>query len=74
MDTELKNKAEYIVALISEFARTHCLTDAQAFRYLDRFHAIDFITRHYGVTHTQRFEDVVSDLTTYCRRQGGAIA
>lgn len=74
MDTELKNKTEYIIALINEFARAHHLTDVQAFRYLDRFRAIDFITRHYGVAHTQRFEDVVSDLAAYCRRQGGAIA
>lgn len=73
IDTELKNKAEYLIALISEFARAHRLTDSQAYRYLDRFRAIDFITRHYDVAHTQRFEDVVNDITAYCRRHGGAL-
>ena len=46
---------------------------SQAYRYLDRYKAIDFIDKHYGIAHTQRFEDVISDITAYCQRFGGAI-
>ena len=73
MDWNVKDKVEYIVAIISEFAKAHSLTPGQAFRYLDRFHGIDFIERHYGIVHTQRFEDVIDSLTDYCKRRGGAI-
>ena len=73
MDFSVKDKIEYIVALISEFAKLHSLAPSQAYRYLDRYKAIDCIDKHYGIAHTQRFEDVISDITAYCQRFGGAI-
>ena len=73
MEPNVKDKVEYIIILINEFARTYSLTSNQAYRYLERYKAIDFIDKHYGIAHTQRFEDVVADITAYCRRFGGAI-
>lgn len=73
MDFSIKDKVEYMVAFISEFAKSHSLTPGQAYRYLERYKVIDFIDKHYGIAHTQRFEDVVEDITAYCRRFGGAI-
>lgn len=73
MDFNIKDKVEYMIALISEFAKAHSLTSSQAYRYLERYKAIDFIDKHYDIAHTQRFEDVISDVTAYCRRFGGAI-
>lgn len=72
-DSELKNKIEYIIAVISEFAATHSLNTSQAYRYLERFKGIDFVNRFYNVEHTLPFEDVVEDLTAYCHRKGGAL-
>lgn len=74
MNIEMKDKVEYIVALVSEFAKAHRLTSSQSYNYLERFWAIDFIDKHYSIAHTQRFEDVIADLTAYCQRFGGAIA
>lgn len=74
MEYNIKDKVEYIIALVNEFARTHKLSDSQAYRYLERFKAIDFIDKNYGIAHTQSFKDVVEDMTNFCRRQGGAIA
>ena len=74
MDIELRNIVEYIIALVSEFAKAHKLTDSQAYRYLERFKAIGFINTHYSIAHTLRMEDVLADITDYCRRHGGAIA
>ena len=60
MGTEIRNKVEYIVVMIAEFAKAKHLTESQAFRYL--------------IAHTLRMEDVLNDITDYCRRHGGAIA
>ena len=70
MGTEIRNKVEYIVVMIAEFAKAKHLTESQAFRYL----TIKFLNEHYGIAHTLRMEDVLNDITDYCRRHGGAIA
>lgn len=64
----------YTVAVVSEFALAHQLTPQEAFRYLDRYQGIDFVERHYEVEHTLSFDDVVEDLTVYCKRMGGYLS
>ncbi len=46
----------------------------QAFNYLSRFKAIDFIDRHYGFVHTQSFNSMVDELAAYCQKNGGKLA
>ena len=70
----LKNKLEYIIAVVSEFAARFSLNPQQAYRYLDRFKGIDFVDKFYNVEHTQSFEDVVEDLALFCRKNGGQLA
>ena len=53
MPQETQNKAEYIVIFISEFARRFGLSAVQAYRYLNRYKAIDFLDEQYNVAHTQ---------------------
>lgn len=74
METLSKDKAEYLVVFINEFARQYKLTSVQAYRYLSRFKAVNFLIDQYNVAHTQGFESMVSDMAAYCRRHGGAIA
>ena len=73
INKETENKVAYIIAVINEFASTHSLNNAQAYRYLERFKGLDFVNRFYNVKHTFSFEDVVNDLTAYCHRKGGAL-
>lgn len=74
MQTEkTKNKVEYIIAIISDFAKEHSLNTMQAYRYLERFKGLDFIDKFYEVNHSLSFEDVIEDLTFYCHRRGGAL-
>lgn len=73
MDSDVKDKVAYIIAVISEFAAAHSLNMAQAYRYLERFKGFDFVNRFYNVEHTLPFKDVVEDLTAYCQRNGGAL-
>lgn len=70
---DIKDKVAYIIAVISEFATRHSLSTAQAYRYLDRYGGLEFVTRHYNVEHTLSFEEVVDDLTGYCHRKGGGL-
>ena len=58
MPQEIQNKAEYIVIFISEFSRRYGLSAVQAYRYQNRYKAIDFLDEQYNVAHTQSFEDM----------------
>lgn len=74
METKIKDKIEYTVICISEFAKKHQLTLPQAFNYLKRWEGIDFLDKGYDAEHLFSIEDAVDDLTDYCKRQGGQLA
>jgi len=74
MDELTRNKAEYLVIFINEFAQRYKLSSVQAYRYLSRFKAVNFLIEQYNIAHTQSFDSMVSDMAAYCRRHGGAIA
>jgi hypothetical protein len=67
------DKAQYIVALIAEFASHYGLTTTQAVQYLSRYDALELYDRQYGYLHTQSFESNIRDLSAYCRRKGGNL-
>ena len=69
----LKDKVEYIVALVNEFAKRFGLTDVQAFRYITLYKGVELIDDHYDIMHTLDFRDTVESLAAYCHRQGGAL-
>ena len=73
MDELTKNKAEYLIIFINEFAQRYKLTSLQAYRYLSRFKAIAFLIDQNNVAHTQGFGSMVDDMAAYCRRHGGAV-
>ena len=73
MPQEIQDKAEYIVIFISEFARRYGLSAVQAYRYLNRYKAIDFQDEQYNVAHTQNFEDMVQYMASFCQRHGGTL-
>lgn len=68
-----KNVIAYIVAAISEFAKSHHLSVREASNYLIRFKGIEFITEHYDAEHLLSFDDSVQDLTQVCLNNGGGI-
>ncbi len=69
-----RDVVEYVVIMVSEFARRHLLSVVQAYRYLRLHKGIDFLEQNYEIAHTLPMQDVVADLATYCRRNGGGIA
>lgn len=73
MEYSIKDKLEWTMILVQEFARRYGLSMKQAFNYLSRFQGIDFIDMHYGYAQTQSFADMVEDVSLLCRRKGGAL-
>ena len=67
------DKAQYIVALIAEFAAHYGLTTVQAAQYVGSHKALELYDRQYDYLHTQSFASNVRDLTAYCRRMGGTL-
>lgn len=68
-----KQRIDYTVACVNEFARTHNLGAREAFQYLFRFKGIEFIKENYEIEHTLSFETVLEDLLVLCKRNGGTI-
>lgn len=68
-----KDVIAYIIAAISEFAKTHHISVREANNYLIRFKGIDFLTEHYDAEHLLSFDDSVQDLTQVCLNNGGGI-
>lgn len=68
------DKINYLVALISEFAKAHQLSTQAAYLYLNQFKGLNFADEFYDVNHTLSFDNVVEDLTLYCKKNGGQLA
>ena len=73
MSKSILEQIEYIVVLITEFAKAHGITTQQAYKYLRDYKGLDFVEEFYDVEHTQSFEDTVDDLSFYCKRMRGML-
>lgn len=69
----LRDKAEYLMSLISHFAERNGLSVPQAYRYVKRYGGICLVDEHYDIMHTLRFIDALESMTMYMKRQGGAV-
>ncbi len=68
-----KDRIEYTVALVSDFAKKYSLSTTQAFNYLDRFNAITLLDQHYNIAHTLAFSEMIDTLASYCKDHGGTL-
>lgn len=73
MDYPVKDKIEYLLYIISEFAAAHSLSLRQSYHYLKRFKGLFFIDQFYGINHTLPVGAVIKDLTQYCGKNGGSL-
>ncbi len=69
----IKDISEYIVALIAAFASRYTMTEAEAYKYLNKYGAIKVAHDFYDVMHTQPMNDMVQSMASYCRRKGGTL-
>ncbi|MCQ2289959.1 MAG: DUF3791 domain-containing protein [Muribaculaceae bacterium] len=68
------NLLNYMIALITEFAKAHKLCMQDAYLYLKQFKGLDFVEEFYDVEHTLPFDNAVEDVTIYCKRMGGHLS
>ncbi len=73
MKYESRDIMEYIIALVSEFAKKFDLSNRQAFNYIRNHQGISFIEQNYGIIHTLDFKEAVDSVATYCRKTGGLL-
>ena len=69
----IKDISEYIVTFIAAFATRYSISEAQAYKYLNKYDAIKVLHNYYDVMHTQSFADMVDSMTLFCRRKGGEL-
>ena len=69
----IKDISEYIVALIAAFASYYKMTDAEAYKYLNKYGAIKVAHDFYDVMHTQSMGDMIQSMSSYCKRKGGSL-
>jgi len=70
----IRDIVEYLILLTSAFARRYAISEAEAYRYLHQYGAIELAHKYYDVMHTQSFDDMVQSLTSFCQRKGGTLA
>ena len=73
MKYNLRDRFEYIIALVNEFAKRFGLSDKQAYNYIKFHKGVDFIEKNYGIIHTLDFNEAIESVAAYCRRSGGEL-
>lgn len=69
--SDLKQRINYTVICVNEFAARYNISSKEAFMYLYDYKGIEFIKEHYDIEHTLSFHDAVDDLVLICRNNGG---
>ncbi|WP_290069657.1 DUF3791 domain-containing protein [Muribaculum intestinale] len=73
MKYNIRDRFEYIIALVNEFAKRFGLSDKQAYNYIKFHKGVDFIEENYGIIHTLDFNEAIESVAAYCRRSGGEL-
>lgn len=73
MEYNFKDIIDWTVIFVYEFGKRYGLDLKQAFNYLYRYKAIEFVESNYNYFHTQSFTSVVDDMTDYCKKNGGLL-
>ena len=71
-DTEL-NKVRYMVVCVNEFADRLNINGKEAFNYLNKHKAINFLLYNYEIEHTLSIDEAVDDMVIVSKNNGGTI-
>ena len=58
---------------IVEFSKKYKMNPTIAFNYLKTYKGLAFLENCYEAEHLLSLEETLSDLKTYCRRNGGTV-
>jgi hypothetical protein len=73
MDDKIKKKVLYIVMQIRKFSQGKNLSQKDAFVYLKKFGAMDFLDECYEAEHTLSDKTVFDDLDDLAKKNGGTL-
>ena len=73
MSKRMIDKIDYAVFCVNEFARSNSLSYRDAFDYLDKYQAIDYITDFYVENSQQPMSLMLQDMAECCRSRGGTL-
>ncbi|MCB2340317.1 DUF3791 domain-containing protein [Clostridium estertheticum] len=71
-DREL-NKVRYMVACVNEFVDRLNINGKEAFNYLNKHKAINFLMNNYEIEHTLSIDEAVDDMVIVSKNNGGTI-
>jgi len=71
--SEERKQINYAVVCVSEFAHEHNLTVKEAFQFLFKYKAIEFLKENYDIEHTLSLEDTLNDMLIICKKNGGML-
>ena len=74
MSELMRNKIDYFVVCVNDFADKHGMSYVAAFDYLKAHKGIAFRSEHYDIEHTYSIDEAVADLAQVCAKNGGAAA
>ena len=73
MSEQTRNTISFVAMIVALFAKKHHFGEPAAYHYLDKYGGTALLLDHYGYLHTQDYDQVVDDLSDYCRRRGGTL-
>ena len=72
-DRELKNRIDYMVTCVGDFAAQHSMTPLEAYLFLDKYRGLAFLDDCSDIEHTQSIQTAVDDMSEVCVRHGGVL-
>lgn len=63
-----RNRIDYTVVCVSEFANKFNMTKKDAFAYLEKNKALEFLKNNYEAEHLLSIEDAVEDMEFVCKK------
>ena len=66
-------KIQYINLCITQFAKKFRMPPRLACNYLRQYQGLAFLDQYYAAEHTLSLHDAISDLTQYCKSNGGTL-
>lgn len=67
------NTIEYLVLIVSEFAKRTAISEVEAYKYLDYYDVLSLCEKHYGIMHTLPMNENLDTIVDYCKRKGGSL-
>lgn len=73
MSKSIRDKVDYVVYCVNEFARAHSIPYSRAFDYLDKYQALDYIVDFYVENTQTPMRLMLEDMAECCRARGGTL-